>query len=225
MSLFAQLSTISRRRKLELFRKLMRPQPTTRVLDVGGEVDPECDRVLQFIDGYPWKDMLSVINLSADHVSEIKRCYPQVDARVADACNLPWPDKHFDVIFSNAVIEHLYDFGRQRRMAQEIMRVGKAWFVTTPNRWYPFEFHLRLPLVTWLPFHGYRWVATLVGYDHVHRKYSFGIKPRQADLRLLSRPELRQCFPGSRIYSLRVTFWPETLVVVGGDTDLETADP
>jgi hypothetical protein len=224
MSLFAQLSTISRRRKLELFRKLMRPQPRTRVLDVGGEVDPERDRVLQFIDSYPWKDMLSVINLSADHVSRIKRCYPQVDARVADACNLPWPDKHFDVVFSNAVIEHLVDFGRQRRMAQEIMRVGKAWFVTTPNRWYPFEFHLRLPLAGWLPFHGYRWLASLFGYDHVHRKYSFGFEPRQADLRLLSRTELRQCFPGSRIYGLRVTFWPETLVAVGGDMDLEAAD-
>jgi hypothetical protein len=37
-------------------------------------------------------------------------------------------------------------------MAAEIMRVGKKWFITTPNRWFPFEFHLRLPVVSWLPY-------------------------------------------------------------------------
>jgi hypothetical protein len=219
MSLFARLSAISRRRKFELFSELMWPQPTTTVLDVGGEVNPQHDRTLRFIDSYPWKSMLSAINVSADHVSLIKRRYPEVDARVADACNLPWPDKHFDIVFCNAVIEHVGDFGRQRRMAQEIMRVGKAWFVTTPNRWFPYEFHLRLPLVTWLPFHGYRWVGALFGYNHVRRKYSFTLKPRRVGLRLLSRRELMRCFPGSRIFNVRVTFWPETLVAAGGTAE------
>jgi len=59
---------------------------------------------------------------------------------LGDALDLRWPDKYFDAVYSNAAIEHVGDFDSQKRMAAEVMRVGKRWFVTTPNRWYPFEF-------------------------------------------------------------------------------------
>ncbi len=101
-------------------------------------------------------------------------------------------------------------------MAAEVMRVGKRWFVTTPNRWYPFEFHLRLPLVTWFPHHGYQSFGRLVHYSHVRHKYVFG--SRADRVRLLSRSELRICFPGSDIMGQRVTFMAETLIAVGGDS-------
>src|SRR4030042_3969897 len=171
MSLFTRFAAVSRQRKFELFHEMMKPGPEMRVLDVGGEVNPLGGRTLQFIDNYPWKEMLSAANISADHVSEIRDCYPGIDARTADACDLPWDDKYFDIVYSNAVIEHVGDFGRQQKMARGIMRGGRSWFVTTPNRWYPYEFHLRLPFVTWLPFHGYRWVGAFLGYNHVSRKY------------------------------------------------------
>ncbi len=155
------------------------------------------------------------MNISEEHVSAIKKRYPEVEAVVCDACKLPWADKSFDVVFSNAVIEHLGSFERQKTMAAEIMRVGKRWFVTTPNRWFPFEFHLRLPLVTWLPGNSYLRIGNIVSYNHIRRKYMFGAK--RNDLRLMSARELEVCFPGSKIIKQRVTFMAETLIAVGGD--------
>jgi SAM-dependent methyltransferase len=215
MSLFSRLSAISRRKKLDLFEKLMQPAGSMRILDVGAQVGGAVDSDVQFIDGYPWKDRVSAVNLSGEHIARIRDRYPQVDARAGDARCLPWPDKHFDIVYSNAVIEHVGTFEDQKRMAAEVMRVGKRWFVTTPNRWYPFEFHLRLPLVTWVPRHGYLWCGRLVQYSHVRHKYMFG--SRVEGLRLLSRSDLKICFPGSRIIGQRVTFMAETLIVVGGD--------
>ena len=122
-------------------------------------------------------------------------------------------------MYSNAVIEHVGDFAKQKKMASEIMRVGKRWFVTTPNRWYPFEFHMRLPFITWLPFHGYLWAGRIVWYNHVIGKYTFG--GTRDDLRLMSARELKACFPGSRIIKQRVTFMAETLIAVGGDIEPE----
>lgn len=197
-----------------LFNKLMNPTKEMRILDVGAEINPTGERSLQFIDNYPWKHNVSAINLSSEHISLIKQYYPEVNARVSDACNLPWEDKHFDIVYSNAVIEHLGNFERQKKMATEIMRVGKSWFVTTPNRWYPFEFHLRLPFVTWLPGHSYLWVGRLVSYNHVRRKYVFGAK--RSGTRLMTAKELELCFPGGKIIKQRVTFMAETLVCVGG---------
>ncbi|MEA3226070.1 MAG: methyltransferase domain-containing protein [Planctomycetota bacterium] len=217
MSIFSKLSRISRIRKLELFNRVMRPAENTKLLDVGAEADPKSEGQLQFIDTYPWKENMTAGNISVEHISTIKEYYPEIEAVVADACDLPWPDKHFDVVYSNAVIEHMGSFERQKKMASEITRVGKRWFVTTPNRWYPFEFHMRLPFVTWLPFNGYLWAGRIVSYDHEQQKYTVG--RRRNDLRLMTARELQKCFPGSRVIKQRVTLMAETLIVVGGDVE------
>lgn len=186
-----------------------------RILDVGAEVNPSADGSLQLIDSYPWKANISAINLSPLHIEKIKKTYPEIDARTGDACNLPYADKSFDVVFSNAVIEHVGSYEHQKQMASEIMRVGKSWFVTTPNRWYPYEFHMRLPFVTWLPNHGYGWASKLISYNHVMKRYQSGLD--RSDLRLMTAIELAACFSNSRIVKSRITFMAETLIVIGGN--------
>jgi SAM-dependent methyltransferase len=215
MSIFSKLSRISRAQKLELFNRVISPTKEMKLLDVGAQIDPNGNGDRQLIDVYPWKNNISVVNISAEHISTIKKRYPEIEAVIGDACELPWPDKSFDVVYSNAVIEHLGSFERQKKMAAEIMRVGKQWFVTTPNRWFPFEFHMRLPLVTWLPGNGYLRVGNIISYNHIRGKYMTGAK--RSDLRLMSAGELGKCFPGSNIIKQRVTFMAETLVAVGGD--------
>jgi hypothetical protein len=44
-----------------------------------------------------------------------------------------------------------------------MLRVGKACCITTPNRWYPIEFHSILPLVHWLPPSWFRWILKRLG--------------------------------------------------------------
>jgi len=215
MSLFQKLSLVSRQRKLQMFHRLLQPAPTLRILDVGAQIDPNGAGGGEFIDQYAWRGMVSALNISPEHIQYIRERYPEVDAKVGDARCLPWPDKFFDIVWSNAVIEHVGGFEDQRKMAREIMRVGKRWFVTTPNRWYPYEFHLRLPFVTWLPRHGYIWCGQFVRYDHIHSRYVWGAAP--ADIRLLSTSELSCLFRGSQIVKQRVTFMAETLIAVGGD--------
>ena len=214
MSLFSKLSYTSRTRKLETFNKTLRPTAQMKVLDVGAEINPNGDRGLQLIDSYPWKKNITAVNISPEHVEVIRHRYPEINAVVADACELPWPNKYFDIVYSNAVIEHVGDFDRQQKMINEIMRVGKQWFVATPNRWYPFEFHLRLPLVTWLPGDAYLSISKMIRYDHALKKYTFGND--KAKFRLMTLRELKSCFKDSRIIKQRITFMAEVLIVIGG---------
>ncbi len=215
MGLFTRFSRISRRRKMALFYELMVPDKCSTVLDIGAQVAADGWADLQLLDSYPWKGNISTINILEQHTSAIQQRFPEIDARTGDALCLPWPDKHFDIVYSNAVIEHVGDLDDQRKMASEIMRVGRRWFVTTPNRWYPFEFHLRLPFVTWLPGQAYLTCARILSYNHIQGRYVFG--RRRSGIRLMTAGELRQCFPQSRVIPLRVTFMAETLIVVGGD--------
>lgn len=213
MSLFARLSAVSRKRKLDFFHETMRPASWMRVLDLGAEVECDGDDCGKFIDRYPWKRRITAVNIDPGHVHRIARRHPEVEAVEADARCLPWPDKYFDIVYSNAVIEHVGTFEDQRRMASEVMRVGRQWFITTPNRWYPFEFHLRLPFVTWLPGDAYLRCGRIVRYNHVRKRYVTGADC--SGIRLMTARELMRCFSGGRVVKQRVTFMAETLIAVG----------
>lgn len=216
MGLFTHFSNTSRQRKLQLFDDLMKPSSEMKILDLGAEIGQLDMKTIQFIDSYPWKVRITAANISPEHVAAIRERYPQIQAVEADALNLPWPDKYFDIVYSNAVIEHVGNVSKQKQMAAEIMRVGRRWFVTTPNRWYPFEFHLRLPFVTWLPGQLGWWVGCIIQYNHVQKRYTF-MNRKSTGTRLISARQLQKYFPDSKIIKQRITFWPETLIAFGGE--------
>ena len=157
MRLVDAISLRSRRRKLSLFMALMQPDASTTVLDVGvDEVslgDPGGEsgcRTHNFLEErYPWAERLTAVGLHDGAL--FRERYPAVAYVQGDACALPFPDGAFDVVHSNAVIEHVGGRERQETFVREALRVGRRVFLTTPNRWFPIEVHTRLPLVHWLP--------------------------------------------------------------------------
>lgn len=69
----------------------------------------------------------------------------------ADARQLPFRDKAFDYVFSNATLEHIPK-ADWPAVASEVTRVStKGFFIVTPNYWFPFESHYLLPLFQWAP--------------------------------------------------------------------------
>ena len=111
----------------------------TRVLDVGGA--PET------WDLIPVRPRVTLLNTPRTR-EELAGAREWI---AGDGCQLPFRDGAFDVVFSNSVIEHVGDLERQRRFASAVARVGRAYWVQTPNRWFPVEQHLLTPFVHWLP--------------------------------------------------------------------------
>ena len=66
--------------------------------------------------------------------------------------DLPFEDRSMDYVHSSAVWEHVGNSENQQQMLDECLRVArKGVFLTTPNRWFPIEFHTQIPLLHWLP--------------------------------------------------------------------------
>ena len=60
-------------------------------------------------------------------------------------------DKHFDLGYSNSLIEHVGSVPQQMKAAAEMQRVSRYLCIQTPNFWFPWEPHYNLPFVHWLP--------------------------------------------------------------------------
>jgi SAM-dependent methyltransferase len=139
-------------RRLEMVRRHV-PLDDARILDVGCGIGTYVRRFRQFSAD------VHGLEIEPERVAEASIDLPNIIQGVGEA--LPWPDDHFDLVFSNEVIEHVDD---DRRTAQEMVRVtrpGGSIVVFAPNRLYPFETHGayvggryvfgNIPLVSWLP--------------------------------------------------------------------------
>ena len=127
-----------RNRRFHLFEayvaKLPRP---LNILDVGG--------TNAFWEQRGWAGRRDVRVITVNLEAEPQR-FDNVEPTVGDATNLGQFGNHsFDIVFSNSVIEHLFSLENQRKMASEIQRVGKAYWVQTPNFWFPAEPHCYVP--------------------------------------------------------------------------------
>jgi 2-polyprenyl-3-methyl-5-hydroxy-6-metoxy-1,4-benzoquinol methylase len=192
------ISTYFRNRRFGFFRQFFNQvteggTKSIRILDIGGT------------ESY-WKSMgfqlnahseIVLLNLYEANVQE-----PGFSSIKGNACNLEGiADKSYDLVFSNSVIEHLYTKENQQSMANEVQRVGKNYFIQTPNKYFPIEPHWVFPLFQFLPF-------TLKVFLTQH--FNLGHMPKTNDhekavelvkeVRLISKSEYLQLFKGAHLF-------------------------
>lgn len=194
MSLADSLGARFRAKRMLQFLDVCRPTPATRVLDVGG--NPQIWRAV------PQERLPSLVYLNTP------RSFEEGDDRsrliFGDGTQLPFPDQSFDLVFSNSVIEHVGSPARQRAFADEIRRVGKRYWVQTPNYGFPIEPHLLTPFIHWLPKPVSRAIVQrFTVWDLVAKPTAesrrFYIEHFLNDIRLLRGAQIAALFPDARI--------------------------
>ncbi len=155
-SLARKISQRARAKRGETFRALLDPQPTDKILDLGG------GNGAHFAAISPFRDNVTVADFSERNLAKAAE-YGFQTKRVDGSDRLPFKDGEFDIVFCSSVIEHVTgpreqmigmtddaEFRRlaeyhQTQFAKEIRRISKGYFVQTPNRTYPVESHSLLP--------------------------------------------------------------------------------
>jgi len=179
------------------------------ILDVGVTSDEELEASNYLEAWYPRKDHITACGI--DDASFLEQKYPGVRYIKADGRSLPFPDGHFDIVHSSAVLEHVGSHEQQRAFIAELARVARrAAFLTTPNRWFPVEFHSALPVVHWLPPPAFRAVLRVLGHNMLSREENLNLLGAN-DLRRLCL-ELR--LPNFEVSSVSLFRWPSNLLLI-----------
>jgi hypothetical protein len=182
----------ARARRADLFRGLMDPRPGERIVDVGcGELGLAAHQTGNEITGVDLVDRPGYAGPNRTFVR-------------ADARELPFRDEEFDIAHSNSLIEHVVEPGDRERVVAELRRVGRRYFVQTPNRRFPIEPHSLLPLVHMLP--------RRLG----RRLWRLGVSDDPFDdTGLLGVRELRELFPDALIVRERIGPLTKSLIAAG----------
>jgi len=204
------LSHRLRARRFRLFEELVAEMPRPlRIIDVGGTNEFWEQR------GWAGRDDVEVtlVNLDAP-----ERRHENIHPTAGNATDLfDHDDKSFDVAFSNSVIEHLFTLENQTAMAAEMRRVASAYWVQTPNYWFPIEPHFLVPAWHWLPEdarvailrrRGVGWAGRCPDPVHARRVVE--------EHRLMRRAELARLFPDARIVGERFGGFTKSWTAIGG---------
>ncbi len=191
---------------VELITSLDRP---LEILDVGGtqahwsKVDYQALGEVKFI-------LYNILPLTA---VTSPFCSVQGDGRELSR----YGNQQFEFVYSNSVINMLGNYSDQERMAREIQRVGKRYFVQTPNHAFPLDWRTMVPCFHFLPKDFQAWCL-----QHFPVGFHKRVPDHQKALRVVNEvrdlryEELKALFPGAVVSRERVWGMTKSFMIYGG---------
>ncbi len=198
-----------RLKRISFFKDLTSPLPKPmKIIDVGGtelfweKMGLADDASYQII-------ILNLFKTESRH--------PNIRLVIGDARDMSaFEDGEFDVAFSNSVIEHVGELAEQRQMAKEMMRVGKRYFVQTPNRSFPFEPHFLFPFFQFFPLALKVFMIRHFSLGWCRRiPEKEGATKAAKSVRLLRRREIANLFPDGKIRDEKLFGMTSSFIVYG----------
>lgn len=204
------LATRMRRARFALFLSLLdRLDGHLEILDIGGTQE-----FWNLMTGSnPGDVRVTLLNIEHQPVSSSRFL-----STVGDARSMPqYQNQSFDVVFSNSVIEHVGSYEDQSRMANEVMRVGRRYFVQTPNKRFPLEPHFLFPFFQYLPGPVRAQMVHRFDVGWYKRIPSLEKAREEVDsIQLLTRKQFAALFPGAAIYEEKILGLTKSFVAYNG---------
>lgn len=173
--------------------RIIKRKGSCRIADIGG-TKYYWDIVEGFVAARPVE--ITLINPKEAHAAAGKFRYVDGDATDLSAFN----DLSFDLAHSNSVIEHVGDWTKMAAMAANVRRLAPAYYVQTPNFWFPYEPHFRSLFIHWLPEQArYRLVKRFaLGFADAQATVDAAMR-RVQSARLIDETQMRALFPDAGI--------------------------
>jgi len=198
-----------------LIARVARAGEGLRVLDLGGRAT-YWQRL-----GFAWLAdqgaRITLLNLSEREFSQVDDAPEGLFENViGNACALDFADKQFDLAHANSVIEHVGLWHQMIDFAAETRRIGRAYYVQTPNFWFPVDPHFwKLPFIHWLPRPARAMLLRSFPLATAGRARDLGQAYGFADSNvLLTKGQMRYSFPEAEIVTERLLALPKSFIAI-----------
>lgn len=185
-----------------------------KILDVGGT--PKFWKSMGYVGSEDCKIIL--FNPNSDDLEKIDNSkYTHIKSLIGDGRNMEcFSNKEFDLVISNSVIEHVGEYHYQKQMADEIKRVGKRFFVQTPNFYFPLEPHFLFPFFQFFPKEMRMRMLTRFNLGWSEKRDINEAKKLIDSINLLKLKEIIQLFPNSVILKEKLCGVTNSFIILGG---------
>jgi hypothetical protein len=192
-----------RKQRMQRFLRLMQPSAGQGILDIGGL--PSLNGIPGFWQEYSDQFKITLLNLPGtfDRFSNHELApYRLIEA---DACMCNGLSGAFDIVFSNALIEHVGNCRRQRLLANFVRSAGNSFWVQTPSPFFPIEAHCDIPCWWFLPARQRKYKIA-----QWKRRGERFLARQMASTRPIWPKQLRELFPESRIVTEYLMGFPKS---------------
>lgn len=196
-------------RRFQRFVMAIHPSPSCTLLDIGGYP----------IDWFSRGDSIGkvdVLNLERAHLENVPAKAPEIRVLAGDARQLQFPDNHYDIVFSNSVIEHVGTLEDQQAFAREARRVGRKLWIQTPAKGCPIEPHYLGLFIHWFPA---AWHVPLARWTSIRGLTGWASAAQLEEIasstRLMTKREFASMFPDCEIWTERLLWvFPKSYVAI-----------
>jgi hypothetical protein len=191
-----------------MIEEIIREKGRCRIADIGG-TEYYWEIARDYLAGANVE--IHLMNLVAEPVAGAK-----FKSHAADACAMDaFEDDAFDLVHSNSVIEHVGQWSNMKKMAANVRRLAPAYYLQTPNFWFPYEPHFRFPMFQFLPEQVRARMLTSFSLGFGGRRESLDeamIGVQSASL--IDAAQLRELFPDAQVLRERVGPFTKSLMAV-----------
>jgi len=188
-----------RKNRLKLCFNILQITSNDSILDVGGNI--------YYWVGTGFEKNVTILNMQLPETLHNPFKWVQ-----GDACAMSdFEVGSYDIVFSNSVIEHVGDFEKQKRMSQEVRRVGKKYWIQTPYRHFPIEMHFLIPFFQYLPKSKRKYIAKLYPFSF-SKVFNLDTDYDLNHIWLLNKKNLKSLFPDSHIIEEKLFGFTKSLI-------------
>lgn len=178
------------------------------IIDIGStpDLDDHHNPILHKLKNHDKLTSLSNLDCSI-----LKKINHKLKVVQENGLQTSFKDKSFQIVHASATIEHVGNENNQIRLIQECLRLSREKvIITTPNRYFPIDFHTKIPLIHMLPKKIHRKILKITNNEFFSKEENLNLISEKTLIQFLEKLNINNY----EIIKYKIFFMTSNLILI-----------